>query len=298
MSKKSTPAEKAARMLDLVPYISTHQGISFQELARDFGISESELTSDLNALWMCGDNRFDLIDLEFESGFVSIRNAETINIVRSLSSQEIVSLLIGLDLIAKQLPSDRHDLQTTVETLKQKLGKGLEHVVDASPTSTSSIFPVVHSALNNGKKLLIEYYNASEDRLTSRTITPLEISRSREKEFLIAFCELTQSQRTFRIDRIRSAEIVEEPATHPISAHIATETISAHISVRSNFRKTHETLGTARSDSPSVVSIETFSPSWLLRTLIASGGAMVLHEPISVRQEILRSAKAALALYD
>ena len=109
MAKRSTPAEKAARMLDLVPYISSHQGISCKDLAVDFGITEAELLSDLNALWMCGDNRFDLIELEFESGYVSIRNAETLNVVRSLSTQEIISILLGLDLIEKSLQDNQND---------------------------------------------------------------------------------------------------------------------------------------------------------------------------------------------
>lgn len=82
MAKKSTPVEKAARMLDLVPFITTHQGIPLDDLAAQFQVSQSELLSDLNALWMCGDSRFDLIDLEFESGFVSIRNAETLSLVK------------------------------------------------------------------------------------------------------------------------------------------------------------------------------------------------------------------------
>ena len=63
MARKSTPTEQAARMLDLVPFISSHQGISTTELAAEFGIPVDELLGDLNSLWMCGDNRFDLIDL-------------------------------------------------------------------------------------------------------------------------------------------------------------------------------------------------------------------------------------------
>jgi proteasome accessory factor C len=87
MARKSSPIEKAARMLDLVPFITAHQGIGTAELASEFGISEEELLNDLNSLWMCGDNRFDLIDLQFDSGYVTIRNAETLNLIRSLTQQ-------------------------------------------------------------------------------------------------------------------------------------------------------------------------------------------------------------------
>ena len=122
MAKKSTPVEKAARMLDLVPFITTHQGIPLDDLAAQFQVSQSELLSDLNALWMCGDSRFDLIDLEFESCFVSIRNAETLSLVRSLSPQEIISILIGLDLIWHNLDPERQDLLTEIAELRSKVG--------------------------------------------------------------------------------------------------------------------------------------------------------------------------------
>jgi proteasome accessory factor C len=90
---QSTPVEKAARLLDLVPFISTHQGIALAELAEEFNLSESELLSDLNTLWMCGLPGYtplELIDLEFESGYVSIRNAEVLQRVRLLTKQELV----------------------------------------------------------------------------------------------------------------------------------------------------------------------------------------------------------------
>lgn len=284
-------------MLDLVPYISSHQGISLKELAEDFGVPESEITSDLNALWMCGDNRFDLIDLEFESGFVSIRNADTINIVRSLSSQEIVALLLGLDLVAKEIPATRDDLHETINSLKSKLGRGLERVVDATPTSSSIYRPLIQSALEQNLKVEIDYYNATEDRVTTRTIAPLDIYRSDGRDFLQAFCELAGSQRTFRLDRIRSAQLLTEYSDKRVSAVTTTKSHAAKVAIRSNFRKAHELLGISGPEAQETVAIETFSPAWLTRTVIAAGGAMVLLEPEDTRGEIVGRAKAALKLY-
>ena len=139
MAKKSTPVEKAARMLDLVPFITTHQGIPLDDLAAQFQVSQSELLSDLNALWMCGDSRFDLIDLEFESGFVSIRNAETLSLVRSLSPQEIISILIGLDLIGHNLDPERQDLLTEIAELRSKVGLDIGRSFEAIPSLSSTI---------------------------------------------------------------------------------------------------------------------------------------------------------------
>ena len=297
MVRKSTPAEKAARMLDLVPYISSHQGISLRSLASEFGISESELLSDLNALWMCGDNRFDLIELEFESGFVSIRNADTLNIVRSLSSQEIVAILLGLELLAKNVPADRLDLLQTIAALSTKLGKGLEKTVEAVPAISTETISIIEKALKSSRRIAIDYYTASEDRVTTRIVSPLEMYQSESREFLVGFCELTQSQRTFRVDQIKNISLLDQEAVPVDVTKIPTATIHATVSLVRELRKSLETLGCDSQGNDSHVELLTFSPAWLTRTVIASGGAMILIEPDAVRKEISIKAKSALDLY-
>jgi hypothetical protein len=87
MAKKiSAPLERTARLLDLVPYISSHQGISLKDLAQIFRVDQGQMTSDLTTLWMCGLPGYtplELMDLDFESGFVTIHNAETLSKPRS-----------------------------------------------------------------------------------------------------------------------------------------------------------------------------------------------------------------------
>jgi len=86
----SAPLLRTARLLDLVPYLHANQGISLDELAEDFGVSTSQIQSDLTTLWMCGLPGYtplELMDLEFDSGFVTIRNAKTLSRPRTLCTQ-------------------------------------------------------------------------------------------------------------------------------------------------------------------------------------------------------------------
>ena len=102
MAKSSTsPLEQTARLLDLVPFLLSHQGISLAELAKHFKVESDVIIDDLNTLWMCGLPGYtplELIDLAFDSGYVTIRNAAPLAYVRTFSSTEIVSLALGLDL--------------------------------------------------------------------------------------------------------------------------------------------------------------------------------------------------------
>jgi predicted DNA-binding transcriptional regulator YafY len=297
MAKKTTPTEKAARMLDLVPFISSHQGIPTPELAAEFGISVDELLSDLNSLWMCGDNRFDLMDIQFDSGYVTIRNAETLNLIRSLSQQEIVAVLLGLDLIEKDLPEDREDLHGDIKELRSKLGLEIARTVDATPAQDSQINSTISEALGRQGRLSITYYSPTDDAVSVREISPLHVSTSDNRDFLIAFCESAGAQRTFRIDRIQSATLLESKVVQMSETQSHDVRTSVSVKISRNLRKSRESLGTFISGEGSAIEVSTYSSGWLSRTVMSAAGAIEVTSFPEIRGEIASMARKALDLY-
>lgn len=284
-------------MLDLVPFISSHQGIPTPELAAEFGISVEELLSDLNSLWMCGDNRFDLIDIQFDSGYVTIRNAETLNLIRSLSQQEIVAVLLGLDLIEKDLPEDREDLHGDIKGLRIKLGLEIARTVDATPAQDSQINSTICQALVRQGRLSITYYSPTDDEVSVREISPLHMSRSDNRDFLIAFCESAGAQRTFRIDRIQSATLLESKVVPMSETQSDNVRSSVSVKISRNLRKSRESLGTFISGEGSTVEVSTYSAAWLSRTVMSAAGAIEVTSSPEIRGEIASMARKALDLY-
>lgn len=284
-------------MLDLVPFISSHQGIPTPDLAAEFGISVEELLSDLNSLWMCGDNRFDLIDIQFDSGYVTIRNAETLNLIRSLSQQEIVAVLLGLDLIEKDLPEDREDLHGDIEGLRIKLGLEIARTVDATPAQDSQINSTISQALGRQGRLSITYYSPTDDEVSVREISPLHMSRSDNRDFLIAFCESAGAQRTFRIDRIQSATLLESKVVQMSETQSDNVRSSVSVKISRNLRKSRESLGTFISGEGSTVEVSTYSAAWLSRTVMSAAGAIEVTSSPEIRGEIASMARKALDLY-
>src|SRR4051812_25987767 len=75
MSATSTP-DRVTRLLALVPYLTARpDGVRVAEAARDFGVGERQLRSDLELLWMCGLPGYgpgDLIDMSFEGDRVRV----------------------------------------------------------------------------------------------------------------------------------------------------------------------------------------------------------------------------------
>lgn len=297
MAKKSTPVEKAARMLDLVPFITTHQGIPLDDLAAQFQVSQSELLSDLNALWMCGDSRFDLIDLEFESGFVSIRNAETLSLVRSLSPQEIISILIGLDLIGHNLDPERQDLMTEIAELRSKVGLDIGRSFEAIPSLSSTIVELLTQAITQRRSVEFAYHSISEDRVSIRCVDPIHISEAGGFYFLQAFCQSANSHRTFRVDRMSQMKILEAQTTSFAESDSEPITLAVAITLLRDKRYSRESLGQSVTGNESEVEVSIFNGAWLSRTVIGAAGAMKVTSPAQSCDEIASRAGQILDLY-
>jgi proteasome accessory factor C len=285
MAKKSNPTDKAARLLDLVPFLYSHQGVSLIELANIFKVSESEIVSDLNTLWMCGESRFDLVDLEFESGFVTIRNAEALNLVRSLSTQETMTLLFGLDMLREDVGSEREDLQSEIQTLQKLLSAQISDLVSATPAINSQTLNELVAAIKKRNSLNITYNSVSDDTLSERTVEPLEIFSREGKTYLLAFCHIARARRTFRVDRIIKVVQCDPPVHEGSVDAVINEQFKVEVKVHSNLRHVYETFVDVKAKSGETFEISVFNKDWLFREVLAAAGAIELVGPESIRRE-------------
>jgi predicted DNA-binding transcriptional regulator YafY len=296
MNRKANPVEKAARLLDLVPFIYTHQGISVSDLATEFSIKSEELLADLNALWMCGETRFDLIELEFESGFVYIRNAEALNVVRSLSVQEVTAILFGLDLLKESISTERADLLLDIEIIKGVIGTSLQRLVASEPKISGGVIIAIDEALRNRQKLKITYHSVADDVTTERLVHPIEKQVENGVELLLAFCESADAVRSFRLDRIQKSELLQVASSQ--TSRVQSGAIeSVTVKVHSDVRRVLETLGTLTPGGGDSYSVDIYNQSWLIREVLAAGGAIEVIEPAALRAEIARQAGLVAAQY-
>jgi predicted DNA-binding transcriptional regulator YafY len=297
MAKRSTPMEKAARLLDLVPFLYKNQGISIEMLAKEFGVDRDEILSDLNTLWMCGETRFDLIELEFESGYVYIRNAQAINLVRSLSTQEMISIFFGLDLIKDELGNERQDLLTEIEALKSQISPELSSKVSANHAVSASLLEEIDKAITSRSLLEIQYHSVADDKKSTRVISPIEKVRRDGQDFLIAFCTVADSRRTFRLDRISAAKSIDLSSPSIEEVNEKELRTSVTLKVHGNARLLKETFDRCQELGDDKYLVEVFNPSWLVREIIASAGDFELLEPRNLRQEVSRQSRAIALQY-
>jgi proteasome accessory factor C len=297
----SAPLARTSRLLDLVPFLNTHQGISLKELAEQFDVTTAQMSSDLTTLWMCGLPGYtplELMDLEFESGFVTIRNAPTLSKPRSISFDEGVALLLGLDLLAASVEQNRQDLILAIENLKQKISKVLDIpvTVSASPKSSPAIMALLNEALSKKSYLSLQYHSLYRDEITDRIIQPLELINDNDNQYLRAFCFTSGAMRDFRVDRVLAAQISTEKPNAVVSG-AATEKLQFTIAFKKPSRDVIERFGINYTESSKELLLSAFSQQWVERSVMASGESVELLEPLNIRANIACKAQLILDRY-
>jgi len=73
-------------------------------------------------------------------------------------------------------------------------------------------FAALGSALLRRKRLLVSYYAKSNDAVSERELSPQRLVHYRENWYLDAWCHLRKGLRSFAVDGVRHAEILDTPA--------------------------------------------------------------------------------------
>jgi len=299
----TTPLEQTARLLDLVPFLLSHQGISMGDLAKHFKVDNDVMIDDLNTLWMCGLPGYtplELIDLAFDSGFVTIRNAAPLAYVRTLSSSEIVALALGLDLLRENSEKLGVEQSDRINALSKKLRDqiGVHISITASPTTAHR--SVISTSIAQRVPIEMTYYSSSSDQETVRIVTAYNFFREKDVEYFEALCHTANAMRTFRLDRIVAVSLAKVLEVIPEVQAKRNERIRVGATVRTLDRASAEAFGLAFTDLQlgGSVTLEAFSPEWLIRSIMAGAGSLVAKEPQEITVAIRESIDSTMALYE
>jgi proteasome accessory factor C len=272
-----------------------------KELAGVFDVSTAQMTSDLTTLWMCGLPGYtplELMDLDFESGFVTIHNAETLSKPRSITFDEGVALILGLDLLRSTISSDRNDLLESIDLLSIRLAEliKLPLALSATPIINQEVSSAVAEALNSRSALEITYHSLYRDEISSRIILPIEIVVSDGQNYLSSYCYTASDFRQFRIDRIQEASVQAVPQAIP-KVSVQQLSYSCTIKVFTPTREIAERFKQSELPINSEFDFQTYSIQWIQRSVMASGSAIGLQSPPDVRKSIAVLAQSMLDRY-
>jgi proteasome accessory factor C len=319
MSSPGT-TDRMTRLLALVPYLTARPaGVAVAEAARDFGVTERQLRSDLELLWMCGLPGYgpgDLIDLSFEGD--RVRVTFTAGMVRPLrlTTDEAVALVVALRTLL-EMPSlaEREAVSTALAKVSAVAGHAADRVtpVAVSVDASEEALAVVRDALERKRALHLHYYVPTRDERTERTVDPMRLLLVDGHWYLEAWCRRVEGVRLFRLDRIDDVAVLDEPAAPPPQAHErnvengiyqpepGSPAVRLRLSRSARWVADYYPVDSvAAVDEPPgglAVTVRTADLAWARRLVASLGGEAVVDQPAALAAEIAADARAALLRY-
>lgn len=215
-------AKRLKRILLLVPYAIKHPGVSVDELSAKFDIKKADLVDDLNLLFMCGLPGYgpgDLIDVDFDSGYVYVRMADYFAAPLRLTPVEALALYAGGAAMASMPEMEQADaLKRALDKLGVALGRkddGSSLVDVRFEADPSEHLKAIQRGLSERKRVRLEYFSASSGEIGTRDIDPWSLYAALGRWYLVALDHRSGEERMFRVDRIKSAVVLDEDAEVP-----------------------------------------------------------------------------------
>lgn len=307
------------RLLALVPWLLAHPDSSVAEVAREFEVTESQIRADVNLLWMCGLPGYgpgDLIDVEWRGDRVTLSNAETIERPLRITADEALALIAALRAL-----SGVPGLVSTA-AIDRALGKleaaaggvpAADKVVVAPSTATNgAIVTTITDAIAQSRRVHLRYWVPARDEATDRDVDPIRLFTSDAAAYLSGWCHAVEDLRTFRLDRVLDATILDDPIDVP--QDVRARAFDAELfTPSSEDRLVTFSLDPAarwaadyyqcehvqeRGDGGLMVKLRSRDDAWARRLALGLAGVARLTDPPDLAQDVRDAAVAALAAYD
>jgi proteasome accessory factor C len=298
-------ALRAIRLLDLVPYIVAHPGISITELAKEFSISRDDVLTDLNLLFLCGLPGYtplELIDISLDEESVVIRDPQNLAAPRNLNESEALIAIIALAALEESTPKTSAAYLQII-ALREKIAKAFSSSIPASAITFTldkerAMLEAIEGAIKQELDLEMTYNNVTKDSSSRRSITPISIIVEDKRTLVSAYCHSAKALRTFNLAQISEVSTKERSTRTDLERLEDSRGSSAEVIIKSeDSRFLSENASSLKELSKSCYQIDIFQPEWIVRSVLAGADSLELAKPLELRAEIAERANRALLAY-
>lgn len=316
--------EQVARLLALAPYLQARGGVPLAQVAADFGVKPDQIVSDLKVLWMCGLPGLgpeDLVEIDFESfeddpdGVVRIANAEFLSRPIRLGSSEASALIVALRALREgSADAAREVVDRTLAKLEAAATDGdapVEvHLADARSVESETAATLTE-AIAQDRQVRMDYYVPTRDETTTRVVDPIAVLTAEGHGYLDAWCHLVEGRRLFRLSRMESLEVIDQPrqaadvAPRDLSAGLfepGPDDVPARVHLAPGYRWVADyypvTSVAETGDGGLDVELLVGDPRWLVRLALRLAPGIRVLEPADLVEAVRAEAAGTLGLYD
>ena len=226
-TSQSGAKDQVARLLPLVPFLHTHEQVRLDEAAAALGVAPDQLLTDLKVLLMCGlpgGYPDDLIDVDLDAleepegdGVIRVSNADYLARPLRLTPTEATAIIVALRALRSGAQDDtREVVDRALAKLEAAAAGGsaaprIDPGDDAVDAARAALAKRLQEAVDRGVQVRITYFVPSRDEESERVVDPRGLVPAHGYTYLDAWCHSAEAPRLFRIDRIRSAEVTDDP---------------------------------------------------------------------------------------
>jgi predicted DNA-binding transcriptional regulator YafY len=316
------PPEHLARAIALLHYLVDERRpglVTWRSLENDLGLTRAEAEADLSLINLVnfGGGTYALTAEADDDGVRVTRDvmADTFAHPARLSPVMARALLLALDLLGDALALEGMESVTSVRDKVCSLvgadGQDSTIIVDDLLPPDPEIVEVLNHAIRDHQVVALDYFTSSRQELGERRIEPYLLFRSRDGWYLEAYCLKTDAQRTFKLERIRSARPtgagftvrpgVDLSLRHSGLAFSPEDAVTwATVRFDPRWHSYLEDRGAdcrPRTDGSLEVRMPYHDENWIAREILRYLGDAVLEHPASARRLVRELASTLVVRY-
>lgn len=315
--------EHLARAMSLLYYLLDERRpalITWQDFETDLGMIREEVETDLSLINLVnfGGGTY---ALRAEAYLEGVRvepdvMADTFSRPARLSPVMARALGLALDVLGDALAFDGPESLASVrEKVRALIGAdGAESpvVVEDVVSPEPEIVEVINHAIRDNRVMALEYFTTARQELNERLVEPYLLFHSPDGWYLEAYCLKADDQRTFKLERIRSARVTEDcfiprsevdltrrrrgQAFSPLDA-----TAWATVRFRPHWRsylEDHLVHCSVRPGGDLGAQMPYLDERWMAQEIIGYLGDAVLEQPTSTRGRVAELARVLALRYE
>lgn len=314
-----TATQRLGRLLDMVPWLLKHPGVSVAEAAREFGISEEQVVDDLQLLFVCGTPGYghtELIDAQWDEGRIFLDNAEDIAAPMRLTRDEAITLMAGLQALSATLVTSGIAERTLAKiraaaTLAGDVDPASRIALDLDDGRQHPAMARLREAYAAHRRVHLSYYVPTRDEATERDVDIMRIVNLDGHWYVEGWCHRANDVRLFRLDRIDSVTLLDADGTPPPQARprsLDDVFVPSETDLTVVIEATRDAAWIAdyypserveRAEGGSVrVTLKVADPAFVRRLVLRLAGQAWVVEPVELARAVADEAESALAAYE
>ena len=299
-----TAAVRALRSMDLIPYVLENPGISIAELSAKFSVTQAQIESDLQLVFMCGlpgYTPYELIDVAFEDGVVSVIDPQVLDKPRKFSSNEIVVIALGLKILI-DINQTNSTALTKLKQLSEKIAKlgSNKSILMAGDVSAFPFFEIISKSISEQRILDLQYHSLIKDQITQRLVLPEKLYFLNGSLYLAALDIDIDSDRVFKVDLIKECKVGEQMAAKKVLESFSETTVILDVQKQNrNFIERNSSIITAIQENgdSTRVHLQVSNLEWIKLTVLSNAPGITVVSPELLATAVKQSARDLLALY-